>query len=90
MRGAGAPRKIPKGMKYMLAITWSVPRPTKHITGNQIETIFEMISRDDTARKTAMQTSQLPVRVKIVSLHFVLKPESRTFGERKVWDGTYR
>ena len=44
----------------MLAITWSVPRPTKHITGNQMETILEIISREEMARKTAMQTSQLP------------------------------
>lgn len=51
----------------MLAITWSVPRPTKHITGNQIETILEIISREEMARKTAMQTSQLPIARKKVS-----------------------
>jgi hypothetical protein len=54
-------RKMANGMKYIFAITWSVPRPTKHMTGNQIAAILEMISRAERARKTAMQTSQLPV-----------------------------
>ncbi len=65
---SGEPRKMARGMKYMFAITWSVPRPTKHITGNQMETILEMISREEMARKTAMQTSQLPVRKLVVSV----------------------
>lgn len=45
----------------LLATTWSVPNPTKHITGNQIETILEITSRDEMARNTAMHTSQLPI-----------------------------
>lgn len=36
------------------------------MTGNQMATIFEMISRDERARKTAMQTSQLPVMDELV------------------------
>lgn len=57
---SGEPRKMASGMKYMFAMTWSVPRPTKHMTGNQMETILEIISREEMARKTAMHTSQLP------------------------------
>lgn len=47
-----------RGMKYMLAITWSVPRPTKHITGIQMAKILEIISRAEMERKTAIVTSQ--------------------------------
>ena len=43
----------------MFAITWSAPIAVKHMVGNQMESIFAVLSREDMERKTAMVTSQL-------------------------------
>lgn len=53
------PWKIARGIKNMFAMTWSVPTPTKHMTGSHIARILEKISREEIERKTAMVTSQL-------------------------------